>query len=136
MNIWILTIGSSDIQLKSKNDWTNLYRSGRSQLKPDPHCTPAKLPDSDLLRFPARVMGVIYSQPKAKLDDLAFPLIDNFICKLKAQKIHIDKVILVLSDQSVLSQPSMKQSAPYWQDTCTLQPILEKYLTDQLKDDS
>jgi hypothetical protein len=133
MNIWILTIGSSDVQLNSKNDWTNLFRAGRSQLKPDRGFRPSKLSDSDCLRVPARVMGVIYSQPQAAIDDLAFPLVDNFINKLKAQAININEVILILSDQSVLSKLALKQSHPYWQDTCTLQPILEKYLANQLK---
>jgi hypothetical protein len=131
MNVWILTIGNSDIQLKPKNNWTNLYRTGRSQLKPDRGFSPSKLTDSDRLRVPARVMGVIYSQPQASLDDLDFPLIDNFIHKLKTQQVTIDKVILVLSDQSIFPETKRIQKHPYWQDTCTLQPILEKYLTEQ-----
>jgi len=32
MNIWILTIGSSDVQLKIKANWTRLFRAVRSQL--------------------------------------------------------------------------------------------------------
>lgn len=134
MNIWILTIGSSDVQLKPKNNWTNLFRAGRGQLKPDRGFSPHPIPDSDRLRVPARVMGVIYSQPQASLDDLDFPLIDNFINKLKAQKIAIDQVILVLSDQSVFPETKRSQKHPYWQDTCTLQPILKKYLAEQWKD--
>jgi hypothetical protein len=134
MNVWILTIGSSDVQLKPKNNWTNLYRSGRSQLKPDRGFSPSKLPDSDCLRVPARVMGVIYSQPQASLDDLEFPLVDNFINKLKTQQLAIDKVILVLSDQSVFPEIKRGQKHPYWQDTCTLQPILKNYLTERWKD--
>lgn len=134
MNVWILTIGSSDVQLKPKNNWKNLNTSGRSQLKPDRGFSPSKLPDSDRLRVPARVMGVIYSQPQASPDELEFPLINNFINKLKTQQVVIDKVILVLSDQSVFSETKRTQRHPYWQDTCTLQPILENYLTDQWKD--
>ena len=136
MNIWILTIGSSDIQLKPSNNWTNLFRTGRSQLKPNRGFSPAKLLDTDLLRVPARVMGVIYSQPQAEVDDLAFPLIDNFISKIQAQTIDIDRVILILSDQSVFSEEKRTQNHPYWQDTCTLQPILEKYVRQELKDSS
>lgn len=134
MNVWILTIGSSDVQLKVKNNWKKLFREGRSQLKPDRGFSPQPIPDSDRLRVHARVMGVIYSQPQASLDDLEFPLIDNFIQKLKTQKIAIDQVILVLSDQSVFPETKRSQKHPYWQDTCTLQLILEKYLTEQWKD--
>ena len=133
MNIWILTIGSSDVQLKPKHNWKNLFGTGRSQLKPDRGFSPHPIPDSDRLRVHARVMGVIYSQPQAKLDDLEFPLIDNFINKLKAQQTAIDKVILVLSDQSIFPEAKRSQKHPYWQDTCTLQPILESYLTEQWK---
>jgi hypothetical protein len=134
MNVWILTIGSSDVQLKPKNNWTNLFRVGSSQLKPYRGFSPSKLPDSDRLRVHSRVIGVIYSQPQASLDDLDFPLIDHFINKLKAQQVAIDKVFLVLSDQSVFPETKRIQRHPYWQDTCTLQPILEKYLTAQWKD--
>lgn len=134
MNIWILTIGSSDVQLKPKNNWTNLFRAGRNQLKSDRGFSPVKDPFEDRLRVPARVMGTIYSQPQAELDELTFPLIDNFISKLKDQT--IDKIILILSDQSVFSETKRTQNHPYWQDTCTLQPILEKYLIEKFKDKS
>jgi len=139
VNIWILTIGSSDVQLKPQNNWTNLFRTGRSQLRPDRGFNPSKLPDSDRLRVPARVMGIIYSQKQAKqhFDDLAFPLIDSFLSYIEAQAITIDKVILILSDQSVFSENNRsEQKHPYWQDTCTLQPILERYLIARLQDSS
>lgn len=135
MNIWILTIGSSDVQLKPKNNWKNLFGTGRNQLKPDRGFSPAKDPVYDRLRVPARVLGVIYSQSQAEqhFHDLVFPLIDNFLSKIQDKL--ISKIILILSDQSVFSLAERSpQHHVYWQDTCTLQPILEKYLKNELKD--
>ena len=132
MNIWILTIGSSDIQLKTKTNWTKLFRDVRSQLD-DRGFTPS---DAIEQRFqvPARVLGVVYSQQQAEqhFDDLFFPLIDNFLSEIKDQP--IDKIILVLGDQSIF-QPAERssQNHAYWQDTCTLQPLLEKYLKQKLE---
>lgn len=135
MNIWILTVGSSDVQLKTKANWTNLFRTVRSQLD-DRAFNPI---DGIESRFQvhARAMGTVYSQPQAEqyFDDLDFPLIDNFIHQLNNKS--IEKIILVLSDQSVFSKAERSsQRHPYWQDTCTLQPILEKYLQAQLNGSS
>lgn len=138
MNIWILTIGSSDVQLKTKANWKRLFDASRSQLKPDPgFSNPAEDPVNHHFRVPARVMGVAYSQLKAEqyFDDLAFPLIDNFLNKIKNQTIN--KAILVLSDQSVFTAEQRRsQHHAYWHDTCSLQPLLEKYLHEQLKNSS
>lgn len=137
MNIWMLTIGSSDVQLKTKANWTKLFRTVRNQLD-DRGFTPT---DGLEGRFqvPARVMGVVYTQPQAEaaFDDLVFPLIDNFTAQINDKSIQIDKVILVLSDQSVFSKADRSsQHHPYWQDTCTLKPLLEKYLRLQLQENS
>jgi len=135
MNVWTLTIGSSDVQLKTNANWTNLSRDVRSQLD-DRGFRPT---DGVENRFqaPARVMGVVYSQPQAEeyFNDLAFPLIDNFIGSLQGRS--IEKIILVLSDQSVFSKAERSsQHHAYWQDTCTLQPLLEKYLRQRLEEHS
>ncbi len=132
MSIWILTIGSSDVQLKTKTNWTSLSRSARSQCD-DRGFHPV---DGNEGRFqvPARVMGVVYSHAQAEqhFGDLAFPLIDNFMSQIKNDS--IEKILLVLSDQSVFSRAERSsQQHPYWQDTCALHPILEKYLTAALK---
>ncbi len=135
MNIWILTIGSSDIQLKTKANWGKRFGDVRSELD-DRGFTPSN-GNEGRFQVPARVMGVVYSQPKAEqnFDDLVFPLIDNFLSKIKDQP--IDKVILVLGDQSIF-QPAERssQNHAYWQDTCTLQPLLEKYLKQELEKNS
>jgi len=136
-NIWILTIGSSDVQLKTKSNWTKLFRAARSQLD-DRGFTPV---DGIEGRFqvPARVMGVVYSQPQAaqNFDDLVFPLIDNFISISEIKDQPINKIILVLGDQSIFKPAERSsQNHAYWQDTCTLQPLLEKYLNQKLKNSS
>jgi hypothetical protein len=136
MNIWILTIGSSDVQLKPGNSWQKLFKISRSRLSPDRGFSPTA-GIKGRFQAPARVIGVTYSQPEAdqEFDDLAFPLIDNFIGQIKGDK--IDKIILVLSDQSVFSLAERSsQHHPYWQDTCTLQPVLEKYFKKELQDGS
>ena len=136
-NIWILTIGSSDVQLKTKSNWTKLFRAARSQLD-DRGFNPV---DGIEGRFqvPARVMGVVYSQPQAaqNFDDLVFPLIDNFISISEIKDQPINKIILVLGDQSIFKPAERSsQNHAYWQDTCTLQPLLEKYLNQKLKNSS
>lgn len=135
MNIWILTIGSSDIQLQTKTNWTKLFRAVRSQLD-DRGFNPSDVIEQRF-QVPARVLGVVYSQQQVEqhFDDLVFPLIDNFLSKIKDQP--IDKIILVLGDQSIF-QPVERssQNHAYWQDTCTLQPLLEKYLQQKLEKSS
>jgi len=137
MNIWILTIGSSDVQLKTKTNWGRLFGSGRSQLQPDRGFSPLNYAIDGRFSISARVLGVIYSQPQAEqhFDDLIFPLIDNFLGKIKDQPIN--KIILVLGDQSIFTRSERSsQNHAYWQDTCTLQPLLEKYLKQKLEDKS
>ncbi len=137
MNIWILTLGSSDVQLKTKANWTKLFREVRSQL--DGRGFNPGLEMEGRFQVPARVMGVVYSQPQAEqhFEDLVFPLLDNFTTQLEEQLIEIDQVILVLSDQSVFTKSERSsQFHPYWQDTCTLRPLLEKYLLQKLKSSS
>lgn len=137
MNVWILTIGSSDIQLKTKDNWRRLFANSRSKLQPDRGFSPPNDPIDGRFPVPARVLGVVYSQPQAEqhFDDLVFPLIDNFLGKIKDQPIN--KIILVLGDQSIF-QPAERssQNHAYWQDTCTLQPLLEKYLKQELEESS
>lgn len=137
MNIWILTIGSSDVQLKTKKNWTTLSRNVRSQLD-DRGFQPSD-DQEKRFRVPSRVMGVVYGQTEAEqhFEDLTFPLIDNFISKIKAESISIDRIVFILSDQSIFSKPERSsQSHPYWQDTCELKGLLEKHVKRQLTESS
>ncbi len=135
MNIWILTIGSSDVQLKTKANWTTHFRKVRDQLD-DRGFSPW---DGKEGRFgvQSRVLGAVYSHPDAEqsFNDLVFPLVDNFIAKISKKSIKIDKIILILSDQSIFDRSDRRSpDHAYWKDTCTLQPLLEKYLKQELED--
>jgi len=135
MNIWILTIGSSDVQLKTKANWTTHFRKVRDQLD-DRGFSPW---DGKEGRFgvQSRVLGAVYSHPDAEqsFNDLVFPLVDNFIAKISKKSIKIDKIILILSDQSIFDRSDRRiPDHAYWKDTCTLQPLLEKYLKQELED--
>lgn len=128
MSIWIITTGNSDVQLNTKERWTKLFRNVRSQLD-SRGFTPAEGTDNRFVA-PARVLGTVYSQPQAEdyWSDLAFPLLDNFIGQIQNEA--IDKIILILTDQAAVFSPEARRSQhhPYWQDTCTLEPLLKTYL--------
>lgn len=134
MNIWIITIGNSDVQLQTKDHWTKLFRNVRRQLD-NRGFTPTEGTDNRFL-VPGRVMGTVYSQSQAQdyWDDLAFPLLHNFVGKLQQKNIEIDKIILIFTDQDAVFSPSerLSQQSAYWQDTCTLEPIIGTYLQEKL----
>lgn len=135
MSIWILTTGNSDVQLKpnyNSNKWQKLYREVRSEFS-DHLFEPYRLknaPANEPYTVPARVMGMVYSP---QLDDeifkdLHFPLLDTFINGLTGKN-QPDKIIVILTNQeNVFSdEDKTNNKCPYWQDTYTLKPILEKY---------
>ncbi|MEH2073875.1 MAG: hypothetical protein V7K57_05710 [Nostoc sp.] len=132
MNIWIITTGNSDVQLKNKTNWNNLYREGRRGLERDHNFQPSQKEDDVTFTVPARVMGVIYGNhldshtlDKNIYQDLCFPLLDAFSQKLQ-DKNQPDRIIVILTNQETAYQKPEKKS-PYWKDTCTLKPILDKY---------
>ncbi|MBF1990824.1 hypothetical protein [Fischerella thermalis] len=133
MNIWIITTGNSDVQLKhdfltkDKARWNNLYRTGKQALKRDHAFQPVKKDDDVNLTVPARVMGVICGNQLNDdiYGDLYFPLLDAFSKKLEGQN-QPDRIIVILTNQEAAYTNPDKKS-PYWKDTCTLKPILDKY---------
>ena len=132
MNIWIVTTGNSDVQLKNKTNWNNLYREGRRGLKRDHNFQPSQKEDDVIFTVPARVMGVIYGNQldNNKVDkdiyqDLCFPLLDAFFQKLQGQN-QPDRIIVIITNQEAAYTNPEKKS-PYWKDTFTLKPILDKY---------
>lgn len=128
---WILTTGNSDIQLKTDKKWTHLYSTIKSQCNRIPFTT-TKGEDKRFLA-PARVLGLVYSQNlEERYSDLVFPLIDGFASKFKNEGIKPDRIILLLTNQEHLFEDRAKQgkTCPYWQDTCTAQPIFEKYFQE------
>jgi hypothetical protein len=131
MNIWIITTGNSDVQLKNKTNWQDLYRDGRRQLIKDCNFQPVKQEGEPRFIVPARVMGLIYgSQLNDEIyQDLCFPLLDAFSEQLKGKN-QPDRIIVILTNQEA-AYPNPEKKCPYWKDTCTLKPIFEKYFNNQ-----
>ncbi|WP_417040364.1 hypothetical protein [Cylindrospermopsis raciborskii] len=134
MNIWIVTIGNSDIRLgdKLEGDWQTYYGKKWHLLSKDHHFKPVKLEDDTLHTVPARVLGTILgSELNDKIyNDLHFPLLDVLCNKL--QEVNPpDRIIIILTDQNKVYEPKPDKRSPYWKDTCTLKPIVEKYLNNK-----
>jgi hypothetical protein len=132
MNIWLVTTGSSDIQLTKNEYWKDWYSDG-SPVKKKCHSLEFKptqiFEDSEEpYRIASRVLGWVY---KAQQDEvwefLTFPLLDQFATQLKGKV--IDKIIILLTDQSEKFKEELQEDirCPYWQDTCELQDIIERY---------
>ncbi len=146
MNVWIVTIGNSDVQLKhnyqDSSEWSNRAKNSeiRSKLRP---CRvndfqpsrPQNWSEGDPFTVSARVMGIFYGQnlDDEVFKDLHFPLLDKFTEYLQDTK-RPDKIIVILTDQEkVFDNNNRNNKSPYWQDTCTLQAILEKYFEQNNK---
>jgi len=134
MNIWIVTTGSSDVKLKSDDNWGTLFKKVRSQLyeRPFRPTRPPNTDDDEPFIVPARAMGMVYGTQLIDdyYEDLYFPLLDAFSAKLlEKSKTSPDKIIVILTDQeTVFDEENRKiDKSPYWQDTCTLKPIFEEY---------
>ncbi|MBD2327965.1 hypothetical protein [Alkalinema sp. FACHB-956] len=138
MNIWIITTGSSDVQLVTETSWNPLHSKVRNQLETQKQFCSSKSPDGKRYLYPARVMGKVYGTAiKNDLkyyEDLNFPLLNNFFWILngkdgEADEIIIDRVIVLVTDQSKKFKSSEMNNpfSAFWQDTCTLEPILREY---------
>ncbi|MDM3844131.1 MAG: hypothetical protein PT118_15150 [Aphanizomenon gracile PMC644.10] len=141
MSIWIVTTGNSDVQLKSDynvNKWQQFYRVVRSELS-NHLFEPSRLKNAaanEPYTVPARVMGMVYSHQLHDesfnvFNNLHFPLLDaftDFLNKL-SKKEQPDKIIVIITNQEKAFDDDDKKNnkCPYWQDTCKLRPILEKY---------
>jgi soluble cytochrome b562 len=66
-------------------------------------------------------------------DDLHFPLLHTFSQRLELEETKLDRIIVILTDQEAAFPPVEKRlkRCPYWQDTCSLKPILEKYFQEK-----
>jgi len=135
MNIWIVTTGSSDVQLKTDDYWNDWY--DHSTVKRACENLPFKptqlIEDSDEpYRIVPRVLGMVYeAQSEEVWECLEFPLLRQFTAQLKGK--IIDKIILLLTEQTNTFDEDQREDrrCPYWQDTCELQPILERYFKEQ-----
>lgn len=134
MNIWIVTTGSSDVKLKTDDNWNTLWKKVRSQLydRPFKPTQPPNPDEDEPFIVPARVMGMVYGSQLTDeyYEDLHFPLLDAFSAKLLEKgKTNPDKIILMVTDQEAVFNEEDRRldKSPYWQDTCTLKPIFEAY---------
>ncbi|TAE61378.1 MAG: hypothetical protein EAZ87_02420 [Nostocales cyanobacterium] len=139
MSIWIVTTGNSDVQLKhnyNATKWQKFYREVRSELS-NHLFEPSRSKNAaanEPYTVPARVMGMVYSSrlnDEIVFNDLHFPLLDTFTDFLKKldKKEKPNKIIVIITNQENAFDDDDKKhnKCPYWQDTCKLQPILEKY---------
>lgn len=144
MSTWIITTGNSDVQLKTDDNWNTLYDEVNEQ-PPLSDCNEFFSINRDeftkLYPVPARVLGLVY---KDKIEiaryfqDLSFPLLDNFFDSFDCNKLEYPKTIIVLiTDQTKIfkvSEQDINGDSPYWQDTCELESILEKYINLKFQD--
>lgn len=132
MKIWLVTTGSSDVQLTTDEHWRvwfrpiqhNYYRLAfePTQTIPD---------DEEPYRIPPRVLGNVYNNcPEEVWEYLTFPLLQEFTRTLQAEPIA--QIILLLTDQENIFDDKERDNArcPYWQDTCTLLPIFKRYFQE------
>lgn len=151
MNLWIVTIGSSDVQLASdrvnqEKGRTEQQRSDKAwnywytdELRAD--CYDIEFVPKSLFkdkdepyRVAPRILGRVYNASPAKVQQeiwnyLTFPLLDNFLEKL-AHYPAPEAIAILLTNQSAIfefDRQRRKPNCPYWQDTCELEPILESY---------
>ena len=150
MNIWIVTIGSSDVQLdsnkinrekgrteKQRSDkvWHYWYGDKIKANCYDIAFEPKRVykePDEPY-RIEPRILGTVYESSSSEVRDeiwnyLTFPLLDNFTKELKTSP--LDAIAVLITDQSEIFPSDNTRGKPkcaYWQDTCTLKLILERY---------
>uniref|UniRef100_B8HYU6 Uncharacterized protein n=1 Tax=Cyanothece sp. (strain PCC 7425 / ATCC 29141) TaxID=395961 RepID=B8HYU6_CYAP4 len=154
MHLWIVTIGSSDVQLisdkanqakgrteKQRSDkvWSYWYTDDLRADCYDIPFEPKQLfkDKEESYRIAPRILGRVYqasdeSRQHEILDYLSFPLLDNFVQALKDYPAP-EAIAVLLTDQSTIfgSDRQRKLNSPYWQDTCELQPILQDYFAEK-----
>jgi hypothetical protein len=158
MAIWIVTIGSSDVQLDSDNIsrqkgrrenqrsdkvWNNWYEDEILDECHGIEFEPKQIYKDKTVpyRIEPRVLGMVYQYHSPQIQEqiwsyLTFPLLDTFVERLKAETDQLDKIIVLLTDQSQIfaDYPTQRKPAcPYWQDTRQLQPIVARYFQTENK---
>lgn len=144
MSIWIVTIGNSDVQLRTHDNWEGFYDENikyNTEIKDcddkDKFENIIKDEATNLFPVSARVLGIVYEKHlQQNYSDLAFPLLDTFCRYFENNPADKpSKVIILLTDQKNIfsddgvniNEKAHKKESPYWQDTCTLEPIIKKY---------
>jgi hypothetical protein len=155
MKLWIVTIGSSDVQLdsdkvsrekkrtekqRSNAAWKDWYND---DIKPDCYdisfIPKTAFPDiEETYRIPSRVLGTVYQENSAEVQEeiwsyLTFPLLEQFTERLKSLGVP-DAIAYLLTDQSAKfdsDEERRKPKSPYWDDTCKLESILQGYFSKE-----
>jgi hypothetical protein len=150
MNVWILTIGTSDVQLESKASnrsrnlsdnqlsekiWSKWARNCEQDWELNFKPVQAFSEETDPYRISPRALGEVYqesSEQKRKeiQSYLTFPLIENFLKAFPECPVP-EVIFLLLTDQSNLfTTPNQRRDrkSPYWQDTVTLELLLTHHL--------
>lgn len=158
MNLWIVTIGSSDVQLdsdkvnqdkerteKQRSDkvWGYWYNDDLKAQYYDIAFEPKSLfkDKEESYRIAPRILGAVYNASSEQvqhevLSYLTFPLLDNFVEALK-QCPAPEAIAVLLTDQSAIFQDDhqrRKPKSPYWQDTYELESILQCYFEGNFPD--
>jgi hypothetical protein len=141
-NVWIITTGSSDVQLTTHKNWNPLCGKASGQLNNNSKkielnksVVKPKGGNAPVTRFlaPARAMGIVYGKAigdRAECyNDLDFPLLNNFSALLRDKNIVFSRIIVLLTDQAHLftSGEKIQSYCPHWQDTCTLDTVIKRY---------
>lgn len=135
MNVWLVTLGSSDVQLKDADVWPDWHSEIRRSLYGIDRArfNPTRLENSDDVpyRLAARVLGIAYEKlGEAVTEQLVFPLLEQFQRQLLDKAEAIDNIVVLTSDQQYAFSEEERESyrCPYWQDTGLLYPIVCDYL--------
>ncbi|MCZ2202989.1 MAG: hypothetical protein O1I87_13755, partial [Cylindrospermopsis raciborskii PAMP2012] len=98
MNIWIVTIGNSDIKLGNIDQWNKYFLDSGIDSETDILFEPKKLEGEDLFTVPARVMGIVIGNQlnDENYQDLHFPMLDIFSEKLQDEKLP-HRIIVILT---------------------------------------
>lgn len=140
MNIWIVTTGSSDVQLKTDEYWDDWYRDIKSECYNLRFKPTQNIPEADdSYRIAPRVLGMAYKAFSEEVwENLEFPLLKEFTNKLQDKS--IDRIFLLLTDQMTEKSQVFDEDDldtlkhPHWQDTYQLEPILCRYLNQKFPD--
>jgi hypothetical protein len=137
VSLWILTTGNSDIHLKHDKNWGTIYnKEVRDKLECNKFANVVQINPDDKnagYKAPTRVLGHVYENKQERYStDLEFPLLKTFRNYFEAQKIKLDRVIILLTDQANVfnEQSRVYKYSPYWQDTCTLESIFKWYFQE------
>jgi len=132
--VWIVTTGDSDVKLVSDTGWGDLRIKKLEQLHPcENDFAPKENIHNNLLTLSARVLGIVYGDAlETHWQYLTFPLLDGFCRELdKDAQNNPDRIIMLLTDQDAILTDYHNADSPYWKDTCTLQPIFERYFQEK-----